>query len=119
MSYTDGKNFSLNVLRDHHPELDIFDTSDSRLNVRTITIMCKADQSIVAEFTYDLWSCSDRMVKDISDAIYKYERAKAFQRNVQVAGVFQSPVKPRKCECCGAPLPKGTEQCEYGGTLYY
>lgn len=28
-------------------------------------------------------------------------------------------IKPHHCECCGAPMPKGTTKCEYCGTEYY
>ena len=28
-------------------------------------------------------------------------------------------IKPHHCECCGAPMPRGTIKCEYCGTEYY
>lgn len=28
-------------------------------------------------------------------------------------------IKPHHCECCGAPMPKGTTKCEYCGAEYY
>ena len=28
-------------------------------------------------------------------------------------------IRPHHCECCGAPMPKGTTKCEYCGTEYY
>lgn len=28
-------------------------------------------------------------------------------------------IKSHHCECCGAPMPKGTTKCEYCGTEYY
>ena len=36
-----------------------------------------------------------------------------------VVNVTEKVIRPHHCECCGAPMPKGTTKCEYCGTEYY
>ena len=78
------------------------------------------------EFRYDYWEidCHDilREIRGYMDSLNTISAPTECQL-ISVSGTFEpaepAVVKPRKCECCGAPLPRGTERCEYCGTYYY
>ena len=105
---------------------DYFFESTYDLDRMTLKIaICKNDgiTEKLKEFKYDYWEIDGydilKEIRGYMDSLNTISAPTECQL-ISAYGTFEpATAKPRKCECCGAPLPRGTERCEYCGTYYY
>lgn len=109
------------ILSESYPELRFTSCYDyDSLDIK-FAISDKTTWEILKRFKFDEWGFrhhSDETNKAF-DEIVKWCENYYNPKPEPIVEKVEVIVKPHHCECCGAPIPKGTTRCEYCGTEYY
>ena len=124
-----GKDYLIEYLETTYPDFSFYFEYDALHETFSIKIKSKTGMDNSKVFKYDLCRFDKPNVITVIDDIRDW-MDETIGTIKSGDGLFIcdtgtiSPcepvvIKPHHCECCGAPMPKGTTKCEYCGTEYY
>lgn len=111
----------LDILRAKYPGYDFTEEFDQFHNKQRVTVWSNVlRENRVRTFEYDIWRDNvDNLIVDIDNYLYVGGNARLSRVIDVVNNLKPDEPKPHHCVCCGAPIPRGREICEYCGVEYY
>ena len=128
ISYADTQNYIRETLINMFPEIEFYCYYDIDYDTFQIMIMeittlrdeyGRFTKDIIKKFNFENMSFCDpyEILDEVAQWCEDYLHPKPKQE--PIVEIVEKIITPHHCECCGAPMPKGTTKCEYCGTEYY
>lgn len=109
----------LDILRETYPMLCFLGCCDyDRDNIKFV-ILDRTTKETLQRFKYNGWDFRCGKVNKAFDEIAEWCENYCNPKLEPVKKPEPTIIRPHHCECCGAPLKKDQDKCEYCGTEYF